>query len=105
MNHITRGFLGRQARRAQSRLPPGQHLTSAFPVLSAGGTPHTSLDTWTFTLETEGGDPLGSWNWDEFRALGATDVTVDIHCVTRWSKFDTSWRGVSVDRLLVAAGL
>ena len=74
-------------------------------MLSAGPTPDSALDTWTFTLEAENGARLASWNWDEFRALGATEVTVDIHCVTRWSKFDTDWRGVRVDRLFAAAGL
>jgi DMSO/TMAO reductase YedYZ molybdopterin-dependent catalytic subunit len=63
------------------------------------------LDTWTFALEAEDGSTIAEWRWDDFRALGPTDVTVDIHCVTRWSKFDTDWRGVSIDRLLAAAGL
>jgi DMSO/TMAO reductase YedYZ molybdopterin-dependent catalytic subunit len=105
MTQVTRGFQGRADRRGASRLPPGQYLTNDFPVLSAGSTPQTRLDTWTFSLETEGGDTLASWNWDAFRELGPTDVTVDIHCVTRWSKFDTHWRGIPVDRLLAAAGL
>jgi DMSO/TMAO reductase YedYZ molybdopterin-dependent catalytic subunit len=104
MNQITRGFHGQAARRATSRLPPGQHLTSAFPVLSAGSAPHIPLHDWTFSLEAETGETLASWNWAEFRALGAIEVTVDIHCVTRWSKFDTDWRGVSVERILAAAG-
>jgi DMSO/TMAO reductase YedYZ molybdopterin-dependent catalytic subunit len=74
-------------------------------VLSAGPTPRTPLDEWTFALEAEDGTKIASWTWEEFRALGPTDVTVDIHCVTRWSKLDTDWRGVSVDRILEAAGL
>ena len=102
---ITRGFQGRRLQSDSKRLPPGQHPTADFPVLSAEPTPHTPLHDWTFTLEAENGARIASWNWDEFRALGATDVTVDIHCVTRWSKFDTDWRGVSVDRILAAAGL
>jgi DMSO/TMAO reductase YedYZ molybdopterin-dependent catalytic subunit len=105
MNEITRGFHGRADRPTSNRLPPGQHLTSAFPVLSAGSAPQTPLHAWSFSLEAETGEKLGSWCWDEFRALGSVDVTVDIHCVTRWSKFDTDWRGVSVDRILAAAGL
>jgi DMSO/TMAO reductase YedYZ molybdopterin-dependent catalytic subunit len=73
-------------------------VTEDFPVLSAGPTPHTRLTDWTFSIT--GGDQPKSWTWDEFRALPTEDVTVDIHCVTRWSKLDTSWRGVSVDTLL-----
>lgn len=87
------------------RLPPGQHVTTKFPVLSAAPTPRTSLDAWTFTLQGTGGETIRSWTWNEFRSLGAIDVTADIHCVTRWSKFDTDWRGVSVDTLFTAAGL
>jgi DMSO/TMAO reductase YedYZ molybdopterin-dependent catalytic subunit len=74
-------------------------------VLSAGATPRTPPHLWTFALEAEDGTRIASWNWDEFRALGPTEVTVDIHCVTRWSKLDTDWRGVSVDRIFAAAGL
>ena len=105
MDHITRGFHGRATRSRSTRLPPGQHLTSAFPVLSAGLPPPVALSAWTFTLEAEDGTSLASWNWDEFRALGPAEVTADIHCVTRWSKYDTDWRGVSVDRVFAAAGL
>jgi DMSO/TMAO reductase YedYZ molybdopterin-dependent catalytic subunit len=100
----TRGFHGRRAR-SEGRLPPGQDLTSGFPVLSAGPTPRTPLATWTFALEAEDGKRIASWSWEEFRALGATEVTVDIHCVTRWSKLDTEWRGVPVERIFAAAGL
>jgi DMSO/TMAO reductase YedYZ molybdopterin-dependent catalytic subunit len=102
---ITRGFQGRRPPTASKRLPPGQHLTRDFPVLSAGPTPHTPLTDWTFALEAEDGTQIVSWSWEEFRALGSTEVTVDIHCVTRWSKFDTDWRGISVDRIFAAAGL
>ena len=69
-----------------------------FPVLSAGPTPHTSLEEWTFTIEG-GAEPV-RWTWDEFQALPSEEVTVDIHCVTKWSKLDTVWEGVSVDTLL-----
>ena len=105
MDSITRGFRGRPSSRAANRLPPGQHLTTSFPVLSAGATPHTPLEAWTFRLETEQGTAIRSWTWEEVRALGPMDVTADIHCVTRWSKFDTDWRGVPVDRIFTAAGL
>ncbi|HEX6943552.1 MAG TPA: sulfite oxidase-like oxidoreductase [Gemmatimonadaceae bacterium] len=101
----TRGFKGMRSGTQSKRLPPGQHLARDFPVLSAGPTPHTPLGEWTFTLEDEDGETLASWDWEEFRALGATEVTTDIHCVTRWSKWNTRWRGVTVDRIFEAAGL
>lgn len=102
---IARGFRGRRSASGQSgRVPPGQHLTSDFPVLSAGPTPRIDLEGWSFSLEQRG-RPLRSWSWAEFNALPQTDVTVDIHCVTTWSKLDTPWRGVSFDTLLDAAGL
>jgi DMSO/TMAO reductase YedYZ molybdopterin-dependent catalytic subunit len=81
-------------------LPPGQYATDDFPVLSAGPTPHTPLDEWTFTIG--GGAEPARWSWEEFRALPTESVTKDIHCVTKWSKFDTEWEGVSVDTLLDA---
>jgi DMSO/TMAO reductase YedYZ molybdopterin-dependent catalytic subunit len=84
------------------RLPPGQYLAEGFPVLSAGPTPHTPLEKWTFSILQQDGAVLKSWTWDEFQALPAETVTQDIHCVTRWSKFDTEWRGVSLDTLLGA---
>ena len=102
---ITRGFQGKASRPKTNRLPPGQHLTDGFPVLAAGPTPHTPLQEWTFTLEREDQSPIASWNFEEFQALGATDITVDIHCVTRWSKYDTRWRGNTIDRILSAASL
>jgi DMSO/TMAO reductase YedYZ molybdopterin-dependent catalytic subunit len=96
---ISRDFRGRRRREAEpDRLPPGQYLTDDFPVLSAGPTPHTPLEAWTFTVVA--GDEKKSWTWDELRAFPAETVTADIHCVTRWSKFDTTWEGVSVDALL-----
>jgi DMSO/TMAO reductase YedYZ molybdopterin-dependent catalytic subunit len=96
---ISRGFRGRRRPVADpSRVPPGQYVTEDFPVLSAGPTPHTKLDAWSFSVS--GGDQPRSWTWDEFRDLPTERVTVDIHCVTRWSKLDTIWQGVSVDTLL-----
>ncbi len=83
-------------------MPPGQYVTPDFPVLSAGPTPHTPLEEWTFTIGGEVDEPV-SWSWEEFRALPAETPTVDIHCVTKWSKLDTRWEGVSVDTLLGAA--
>ena len=100
MSPISRGFGGRRRPVADpSRVPPGQYVTPDFPVLSAGPTPHTPLDEWSFTIHGAVEKPV-SWPWDEFIALPSETVTADIHCVTKWSKLDTSWRGVSVDTLL-----
>lgn len=84
----------------QNRLPPGQSLTERFPVLHYGPTPrYPNLDNWDFKVfglvEEE-----RVWNWAEFNKLPRTDVTLDIHCVTRWSKFDTLWSGVSFKTLI-----
>jgi DMSO/TMAO reductase YedYZ molybdopterin-dependent catalytic subunit len=95
---ISRGFGGRR-RESADGLPPGQYLTHDFPVLSAGPTPRIPLDRWHFTVTTETGEQT-RWNWAEFTALPSEDVTVDIHCVTKWSKLGTTWRGVSLDTLL-----
>ena len=94
---VTRGFRGR--REAGVDLPPGQYLTRDFPVLSAGPTPRINLDQWQFTVSSEGGTTR-AWNWLDFTALQSEEVTVDLHCVTRWSKLETTWRGVSLDTLL-----
>jgi DMSO/TMAO reductase YedYZ molybdopterin-dependent catalytic subunit len=103
MSPISRGFHGRRRPDADpSRVPPGQYVTDDFPVLSAGPTPHTPLSAWTFSIA--GGGETKSWTWDEFRALPSEAVTADIHCVTRWSKLDTMWQGVSVDTLIGDAG-
>jgi len=101
---ISRGFRGRKRQGVQAdRVPPGQHLTDDFPVLSAGPTPQLKLASWSFALQEEG-SLLGKWSWEEFGKLPQTEITVDIHCVTTWSKLDTRWRGVSIDDLLEAAG-
>jgi DMSO/TMAO reductase YedYZ molybdopterin-dependent catalytic subunit len=98
MSTVSRGFQG--PRRDSSRqLPPGQYLTSDFPVLSAGPTPRIPLDAWEFFVTTEQGESH-RWSWAELTALPAESITVDVHCVTRWSKLDTVWRGVSLDTLL-----
>jgi DMSO/TMAO reductase YedYZ molybdopterin-dependent catalytic subunit len=101
MNFVSRGFRGRRRETDAdpSRVPPGQYVTDDFPVLSAGPTPHTPLDQWTFSIVDDSGD-LKTWSWEEFRALPTETVTVDVHCVTRWSKLDTTWEGVSIDTLL-----
>lgn len=94
---ISRGF-GARRRESDPRLPPGQYLTEDFPVLSAGPTPRIDPDEWRFAIRSETG-AVASWTWDEFMALPIEDVRTDIHCVTRWSKLGTSWRGVSIDTL------
>jgi len=80
-------------------VPPGQYVTNDFPVLSAGPTPHTPLADWDFTIVGEV-DELQRWTWEEFRALPSETITVDISCVTKWTKLDTVWEGVSIDTLL-----
>jgi len=101
MSFISRGFRGRRSRQPGAGLiPPGQHLVDGFPVLSAGPTPETALEDWDFTVVDETGATAARWTWEEFRALPSETPTVDIHCVTSWSKLDTSWEGVSVDTLL-----
>ena len=101
MDFVTRGFRGRRRDPDESgRVPPGQYVTGDFPVLSAGPTPHTPLEEWSFAIVSQSGEQLARWSWDEFRALPSETVTVDIHCVTKWSKLDTTWEGVSVDTLL-----
>jgi DMSO/TMAO reductase YedYZ molybdopterin-dependent catalytic subunit len=97
---LTRGFRGRRRVDADpARVPPGQYVTNDFPVLSAGPTPYHSLRSWSFTIKGAV-DRERSWSWDEFHALPSETVSVDIHCVTKWSKLDTTWTGVSVDTLL-----
>ena len=99
---IARGFHGRRPSALAGRLPPGQYETRDFPVLSAGPTPRTPLSTWDFTIRNSQGRSV-RWSWTELQALPRETPTVDIHCVTKWSKFDTRWDGVSVDVLLEGA--
>jgi DMSO/TMAO reductase YedYZ molybdopterin-dependent catalytic subunit len=95
---INRGFTGRR-RPDGGKLPPGQYLTKDFPVLATGPAPRIKDGTWQFTITTETGDSR-RWDWAQLTALPAEKFTKDIHCVTKWSKFDTRWRGVSLDTLL-----
>jgi DMSO/TMAO reductase YedYZ molybdopterin-dependent catalytic subunit len=76
-----------------TRLPPGQYLTEKWPVLHAGTVPEVDLATWDFRVFGEVGEPL-TLTYDELQALPNSELTVDIHCVTRWSRFDTRFRGV-----------
>jgi DMSO/TMAO reductase YedYZ molybdopterin-dependent catalytic subunit len=95
---VSRGF-GRGRRRGDANLPPGQYLVDDFPVLSAGPTPWVPLDRWRLTVTTETGVEH-AWSWPELLALPAERFTVDLHCVTKWSKLDTTWEGVPLDTLL-----
>src|SRR4051795_13388920 len=103
MPPFSRGFRGRRMDVDPASVPPGQYVTRDFPVLSAGPTPHTQLDEWSFTVNGAVDEPL-SWPWEEFIALPRETITVDIHCVTKWSKLDTTWTGVSLDTLLDGVG-
>jgi DMSO/TMAO reductase YedYZ molybdopterin-dependent catalytic subunit len=87
---VSRGFEGRR----------GQYVVDDFPVLSAGPTPVTPLEDWDFSIVDETGTVAARWTWEEFRRLPAEALTVDIHCVTKWSKLGTRWEGVSLDTLL-----
>ena len=101
---ISRGFRGRRPSGNADRLPPGQYVTTDFPVLSAGPTPHTPLAEWSFTIRGAVDQPK-SWTWDEFTSRPPETLTTDIHCVTKWSKFDTVWSGVSLDTLFAEVGV
>jgi DMSO/TMAO reductase YedYZ molybdopterin-dependent catalytic subunit len=84
----------------EGRLPPGQYLTRDFPVLAAGPTPRVDTAKWTLTISNEAAGTGRSWSWAEYTAMAGPVGPVDIHCVTRWSKFSTNWHGVSLDLLL-----
>ena len=88
--------------RSEKRLPPGQSLTLKFPVLHYGPVPPFNPATWDLRVWGEL-EKEARWNWDEFNHLPRTRVTIDLHCVTRWSKADTIWEGVAV-RTLVEQG-
>jgi DMSO/TMAO reductase YedYZ molybdopterin-dependent catalytic subunit len=97
MSTVSRGFKGR--RRPSAELPPGQYLVEDFPVLSAGPTPSIDLQDWELAITSETDDQQ-RWDWAGFRALPSEQVTLDLHCVTHWSKLHTTWEGVSLDTLL-----
>ncbi|MCU1451163.1 MAG: oxidoreductase molybdopterin binding protein [Acidimicrobiales bacterium] len=100
MGIVNRGFEGRRRQPGAGLVPPGQYVVDDFPVLTAGPTPSIDTADWDFTVVDETGATPGHWTWDQFLELPAEDITVDIHCVTKWSKLGTTWRGVSVDTLL-----
>ena len=93
---INRGFFGRG--KSDEALPPGQYLTDGFPVLSAGPTPRVDTDSWQFAIITDTGK-RHEWSWAELTGLPSETLTVDLHCVTKWSKLHTPWRGVALDTL------
>lgn len=97
---VNKGFHGRARQSGSGQVPPGQYVVDDFPVLTAGRTPRVSLDLWDFTITDQAGARLARWTWDEFLALPREDIIADIHCVTKWTKLETKWTGVSVDTLL-----
>jgi len=101
---ISRGFSGRRRvdPEVAARLPPGQYVESGFPVLTAGPTPQVHPDQWQLGINGTVEDPQ-NWSWEAFGKLAFEAVPCDIHCVTKWSKLGTSFRGVSLDVLLAAA--
>jgi DMSO/TMAO reductase YedYZ molybdopterin-dependent catalytic subunit len=100
---ISRGFKGRRAPVERAgRVPPGQYEERGFPVLSAGPTPHVQLSIWEFMVRGVDG-AAAKWNWNEFQALPHETITKDIHCVTKWSKLDTTWEGISIDTVIEEA--
>ena len=98
MGIVKPGVRGRRMPDRQN-LPPGQYLTEDFPVLSAGPTPRIPLAEWEFVITTESGE-VHRWSWSQLQQLASETFTVDIHCVTKWSKLGTAWEGVSLDTLM-----
>ena len=89
--------------KGEGRLPPGQALTNRFPVLHYGPVPRFNEATWDLRVFGEVEEEK-RWTWAEFNQLPRTKIVMDLHCVTRWSKFDTEWEGVAL-KTLVDAGL
>ena len=100
----TRGFFGRDRGERDARLPPGQYDTGdSWPVLTAEVTPRLATEEWTFRIDGLVDNPT-TWTWDELHALPESTYEGAIHCVTTWSKFDMTWKGVSLDTLLEIVG-
>jgi DMSO/TMAO reductase YedYZ molybdopterin-dependent catalytic subunit len=101
MSFVSRGFGSHKRTPSElgDRLPPGQYPERGFPVLTAGPTPRIETAEWALRVDGMVGTER-EWSWDEFAALPHEDIHTDIHCVTKWSKFDTNFRGVSLDVLL-----
>ena len=104
MTFISRGFGGRRRvpEELASRVPPGQYIEPGFPVLTVGPSPRVNTARWTFRIDGMVAERR-QWTWDEFHELPFETVPCDIHCVTKWSKLDTRFRGVSLDTLLEQA--
>lgn len=94
---VNKGFK-RKREASPVRIPPGQYITQDYPVLSLGPTPQIDKDEWKLT--TSGLGKVLEWNWEEFQKLPQTSWTVDIHCVTKWSKLSTKWKGVLLDEII-----
>jgi DMSO/TMAO reductase YedYZ molybdopterin-dependent catalytic subunit len=86
------------------RVPPGQYVTEKFPVLHYGSVPRTDLSTWDFRVYGLVDSPV-TFSWEQFKALPRKQVATDIHCVTRWTKLDTTWEGVAIQTILDLAGI
>ena len=99
---VTRGFTGRP-RTANDRVPPGQYVVDDFPVLTAGPTIGVTEDEWELTVTD--GTITRTYDWEALHALSIETITVDIHCVTHWSKLDTDWEGVQISTLFEDAGV
>jgi DMSO/TMAO reductase YedYZ molybdopterin-dependent catalytic subunit len=95
-------------RKRDERLPPGQYETTDFPVLSLGPTPPIDLSKWSISISGKPDDLVknpSSWDWESFNRLTKISIEKDIHCVTKWSKYDTKWEGVSIDELIRIVGV
>lgn len=99
---VTRGFFGKKDK--NDRVPPGQYLENRFPVLSAEPTPKIALSDWKLSIIYKN-EELGQINWDTLKNLPSTEITRDIHCVTRWTKFDMKWEGVKISTLFNELGI
>ena len=98
---VSRGFARRRRTPEElaNRLPAGQYAETGFPVLTAGPTPGIAQDEWSFRIDGMVGQER-EWSWEEFHGLAWETIPCDIHCVTKWSKLDTTWHGVPLDTLL-----
>lgn len=95
---------GKYGRGLEGRIPPNQAVSRKFPLMTVIGTPEIDISEWSFSIRF-GPRTLFKWDWERFNALPQADWQRDVHCVTRWSKFDTKWRGVVIDDLLADAGI
>lgn len=102
MSIVNKGFTGKGGD-SHKRLPPGQSETIRWPVLTYGPTPHIDLEKWSLTVDGAVNKPV-TFNWKDFNKLPKTELTTDIHCVTRWSRLGMVWEGVSIDELVGLAG-